>query len=150
MLIDNVHNCGCYHFFAPDKSQLAKLKSKATEFGNQVPAWMPEDYPKQRILLNISSGWHQINHLETYTSINANRIYELLPYSDIESLNIFNKQGVIRETSRKEPMFLFPMGIPDIGAMRQRTHQPTRLLGKEHFDNPLLLDNNFEFSESTK
>lgn len=145
VVLDNVHNCGCYHFFAPDQSRIDSLKPMATEFGNQVPAWMPEDFPENRLLLYVSSGWHQVDHIGTLKDRSDVQPYELIPYSEIESLNIFNTKGVIKGTSRIEPLFLFPMGIPDIGAMRQRTRQPTRLLGKEHFDNPRLLDNYFDF-----
>jgi len=69
----------------------------------------------------------------------------LIPYSNLEILNIFNAKAIVKGSQRLEPLFLFPMGVPDIGAMRQRTHQPTRLLGKEHFDNPLLLEKYFKF-----
>lgn len=144
-MIDIVHNCACYHFFAPDKDRIKAIKPMAAEFGNQVPTWMPEDFPENRLMVRVSSGWHQVQHIATLNSHNKFQSYELIPYADLESLKIFKSNGVIKETSRWEPLFLFPMGIPDIGAMRQRTHHPTRLLGREHFDNPQLFNNFFEF-----
>ena len=146
MMIDLVHNCGCYHFFVPNKSRVKALKPTATEFGNQVPVWIPDTFPDRRIALTVSSGWHMVDHVGTPKVQTNMRIYKLTPYSDLEALNIFNAKAIVKGSQRLEPLFLFPMGVPDIGAMRQRTHQPTRLLGKEHFDNPLLLEQYFEFN----
>ncbi len=146
MMIDIVHNCGCYHFFVPNKSRVKALKPAATEFGNQVPSWMPNTFPDQPISLMVSSGWHMVDHVGTLNTKADTRKYKLVPYSDLEALNIFNAKAIVKGSQRLEPLFLFPMGVPDIGAMRQRTHQPTRLLGKEHFDNPLMLEHYFEFN----
>jgi hypothetical protein len=40
---------------------------------------------------------------------------------------------------------LFPMGVPDVGSMRQRGHQAIRLVGRSYFDDPELFDRNFIF-----
>lgn len=145
MMIDLVHNCGCYHFFVPNKSSVRALKPSAIEFGNQVPSWIPDTFPNERISLMVSSGWHMVDHVGTLNLKTNTRKYKLIPYSDLEVLNIFNAKAIVKGSQRLEPLFLFPMGVPEIGAMRQRTHQPTRLLGKEHFDNPLLLEEYFKF-----
>ena len=153
VMVDIIHNCGCYHFFVPDKRLARSLKPMATETGNQVPVWMPEEFPGQRIALRVSSGWHQIENIGTEEEIPSAVIYDLIPYPVLESLpagpdaheSIFNEDGIVKGSERLEPYFLFPAGIPEVGAMRQRTRQPTRLIGREHFDNPLILENHFDF-----
>jgi len=150
ILIDIVHNCGCYHFFVPKRSVVKALKPAATQFGNQVPAWMPELSDNKRVMLTVSSGRHMIDHVGLKTVQPEMRSYKLLAYSELEALNIFDDNAIVKGSHRLEPLFLFPMGVPDIGAMRQRTHHPTRLLGREHFDNPLLPEQYFKFKVKDK
>ena len=50
--------------------------------------------------------------------VHNTRKYMLIPYSDLEVLNIFNAKAIVKGSQRLEPLFLFPMGVPDIGAMR--------------------------------
>lgn len=154
MVIDIVHNCGCYHFLVPGKARVHSVNPTATETGNQVPAWIPPGFPEKRIALRISSGWHQIQHIGLDTEKEADAVYELLVYQTLEALpsgpdsheSIFDENGIVKGTGRLEVLFLFPAGVPDIGAMRQRTRQPTRLIGKEHFDNPQMLETYFDFT----
>jgi len=35
---------------------------------------------------------------------------------------------------------MFSMGVPDIGAMRQRGHHAIALIGRAHFDDPNLFN----------
>jgi hypothetical protein len=79
--------------------------------------------------------------------------YQMVPYDQLETLphddtayeSIFNSNGIAKNTGRAEPLIFFPMGIPDVGSMRQRGHHAIKLVGRAHFDDPDLLDHNFEF-----
>ena len=79
--------------------------------------------------------------------------YALIPYDILESLShedgrresIFDSKGIAKGSGRVERFILFSMGIPSIGSMRQRGHHAIQLIGKDHFDNPNLFDQNFVF-----
>ena len=79
--------------------------------------------------------------------------YRLAPYEQLEMLldsqsntaSIFKPNGIARGSERIEPLLLFSMGIPDIGAMRQRGHHAVKLLGRSLFDDPDIFNDNFEF-----
>jgi hypothetical protein len=76
-----------------------------------------------------------------------------VPYDDLEVLphpegwteSIFNSKGIVKGSERVERFILFSMGIPSVGSMRQRGHHAIELIGKDHFDNPYLFDQNFVF-----
>jgi len=53
---------------------------------------------------------------------------------------MFNPRGIVSGSERPEPYFFFPMGIPDVGAMRQRGRQPITLIGRAHYDDADYLD----------
>lgn len=155
IMVDIVHNCGCYHFFIPKKDLIRSVKPFASQIGNPAPSWMPKAFPQKRISLHISAGGHQIRHIGVENPVEVPRKYKLVPYRELEHLektsgekeSIFNDQGIVKGTQRLEPLILFSAGIPEIGAMRQRSHQPTRLIGREHFDNPQIFNNHFEFTQ---
>ena len=44
-----------------------------------------------------------------------------------------------------ESLIFFPMGVTDIGSMRQRGHHAILFIGRAHFDDPDLFDRHFEF-----
>ncbi len=69
---------------------------------------------------------------------------EMLPHDDHSFESIFNSDGIGKGSGRIEPLIFFPMGIADIGSMRQRGHHAVKLVGREHFDDPDLFDRNFE------
>lgn len=155
IMVDIVHNCGCYHFFVPRKELIKSKKPISFEFDALTPTWLPKEFPVYRIAIRTNSGWHQVENISFSREKKVSKKYQLIPYNKLESLpvgddsnrSIFNSEGIVTNSERIEPYLLFSMGIPEIGAMRQRTHHPTKLLGREHFDNPLLLQNHFEFKE---
>lgn len=155
MMTDIVHNCGCYHFFVPKRDLISGMKPFATQIGNTTPAWLPKRYPDEQLSIWVSSGWHQVQHIGIDHPASGSKPYVLIPYGVLESLgkkdqreSIFDDKGIVKGSQRIEPYLLFSAGIPEIGAMRQRTRQPTRLIGREHFDNPKIFNNHFEFNRS--
>ena len=71
---------------------------------------------------------------------------EKLPHNDQSLESIFTSAGIVKGSGRIEPLIFFPMGIVDVGSMRQRGHHSTKLVGREHFDDPDLFDRNFEIN----
>jgi hypothetical protein len=72
-------------------------------------------------------------------------VLEVLPHQGGRTESIFNSEGIAKGSGRIERLILFSMGIPSVGSMRQRGHHAIELIGKDHFDNPYLFDQNFVF-----
>jgi hypothetical protein len=151
-MVDVMNNCGCYHFFVPNAKKIGNLIPAPDGIDAFVPRHLPASYPQKRLTLRIISGWHQVAHLDdpgtaarslTYQLADYERL-EMLPYDDWSFESIFNSAGIGKGSGRIEPLIFFPMGIVDVGSMRQRGHHATKLVGREHFDDPDLFDRNFE------
>jgi hypothetical protein len=152
-MVDIMNNCGCYHFFVPRKARVKRILPAPMAIDAFVPTWLPDSFPNERLAVRINSGWHQVNHVEAGVAPLDFRPYELISYDRLERLphadqtyeSIFNSKGIAKNTGRIEPLIFFPMGIPDVGSMRQRGHHAIKLVGRAHFDDPDLFDNNFIF-----
>ena len=152
-MVDIMNNCGCYHFFVPSQPQVLRILPSPQALDAFVPRWLPETFPHRRLSLRVNSGWHQVDNVDTIDMGPDFIPYQLVPYERLEMLphdgpafeSIFNSKGIAKNTGRIEPLILFPMGIPNIGSMRQRGHHAIKLVGRAHFDDPDLFDDNFEF-----
>jgi hypothetical protein len=146
-----MNNCGCYHFFVPDRARVHQVLAPSSA----TPPFVPQDLPKlsagERLGLRVNSGWHQVQRLLPVREADAPVLYDLLPYEVLESLpagtgpgkSLFDSEGIIPGTERSERLFLFPMGVPSVGSMRQRGHQAIDFIGRAHFDDPDLFERNF-------
>lgn len=152
-MVDIVNDCGCYHFFAPEKERVFRIISRALRFDPFVPEWLPDILPGQRLGARLNSGWHQVQRLIAAKDFPESIRYELVPYHVLEALpreggrpeSIFNSRGIARCSERIERFILFSMGIPKIGSMRQRGHHAIELIGRAQFDAPTLFDESFVF-----
>ena len=152
-MVDVVNDCGCYHFFAPEKQRVARMISKPLMFDPFVPEWLPDILRGQRLGVRLNSGWHQVQRLIAATDFPESIPYELMPYDVLEALpreegrteGIFNSKGIAKCSERIERFILFSMGIPRIGSMRQRGHHAIELIGRAQFDDPTLFDESFVF-----
>ena len=148
---DIMNNCGCYHFFVPNKDYIANTISKPGEIGPLVPTWLPEELPEKHIKPYVMSGWHQVYRIDSGDIQDKALTYKLIPYDILEALpyngertrSVFNSSGIMRYSWRVEPFIFFSMGIPSVGYMRQRSNHPTKLVGEEYFTDPDLFDKNF-------
>lgn len=152
-MVDMMNNCGCYHFFIPRKDRVKRILHPPMAIDAFVPTWLPGSFPEERLLVRINSGWHQVNHVTAGAIPEDLRSYELVAYDRLEALpqhekgfeSIFNTRGIAKNTGRIEPLIFFPMGIPDVGSMRQRGHHAIKMIGRAHFDDPDLFDMHFIF-----
>jgi hypothetical protein len=152
-MLDIMNNCGCYHLFVPPQERIRRVLSSPLAIDAFIPRWMPESFPQQRLSLRIISGWHQVDNIATANTMSDLIPYRMVPYERLEMLphgdarheSIFNSDGIAKNTGRIEPLIFFPMGIPDVGSMRQRGHHAIKLVGRADFDDPDLFDQNFEF-----
>ncbi len=152
-MVDVMSDCGCYHFFAPDKERVDRILSRPLRFDSFVGQWLPAIPSDERLGIRINSGWHQVQRLISAGHLPDTTPYALVPYDVLEALphqggwteSIFSSEGIVKGSGRVERLILFSMGIPSVGSMRQRGHHATELIGKDHFDNPYLFDQNFVF-----
>jgi hypothetical protein len=80
--------------------------------------------------------------------------YHLVPYHRLEMLqkndahheSMFTARGIGKFSERIESDIFIPMGVPQVGSMRQRGHHAIKLVGRAHFDDPHLFDKHFEFN----
>jgi hypothetical protein len=152
-MVDVVNDCGCYHFFAPEKGRVDRIISKPLRFDPFIPQWLPDILPGQRFGVRLNSGWHQVQRLVSAKDFPEPIPYELVPYDVLEVLphedgrteSIFNSKGIAKCSERIERFILFSMGIPKIGSMRQRGHHAIELIGRAQFDDPTLFDESFVF-----
>jgi hypothetical protein len=150
-MVDGMNNCGCYHFFAPDRARVSQVLFPSSATPPFVPQDLPNLGPGERLGLKVNSGWHQVQRLFAFRDAAAPIFYDLLPYEDLESLptergpgkSLFDAKGIVPGTERSERIFLFPMGVPRVGSMRQRGHHAIDFIGRAHFDDPDLLERNF-------
>ena len=157
VMVDGMNNCGCYHFFIPNKKNLKTIIAKPMKPDPFVPQYLPEPFPEKRLGIRINSGWHQVQRIILSRPPQDSVRYELAPYHILESLqrlngarthpneSIFNSKGIVKGSERIEPLLLFSMGIPNIGSMRQRGHHAVSFFEKSHFDDPDFIDRNFIF-----
>jgi hypothetical protein len=152
-MVDVVNDCGCYHFFAPERERVGRIPSRPLRFDAFVGQWLPVIPSGERLGIRINSGWHQVQRLISVRDLSESTPYALVPYGILEALpheegrteSIFNSKGIVKGSERVERFILFSMGIPSVGSMRQRGHHAIELIGKDHFDNPNLFDQNFVF-----
>lgn len=152
-MVDVMNNCGCYHFYVPSGERLAETISRPLRLDPFVPTTLPGGFPKRRIVLDVMSSWHQVYRISTEEGNRAEKTYALRPYRTLESLprpdgsreNLFDPEGLAKGSARVEPLIFFPMGVPDVGAMRQRGHHAIAFVGRDHFDDPWLFQRHFRF-----
>ena len=152
-IVDIMNNCGCYHFFAPRQEKIQQIRPLPLAIDAFVPTGLPDDFPTKRLTISVISGWHQVANLD------ARRIpldfmpYELEPYQRLEMLpkndtqneSMFTARGIGKYSERIESDIFIPMGVPQVGRMRQRGHHAIKFVGRAHFDDPYLFDKHFEF-----
>jgi len=153
-MVDVTNNCGCYHFFVPQKARLDRVISKTLGLDPFVPQWLPEFGPGKRLGIRVNSGYHQVERMLA-SDIPVNSIpYELVPYEVLGALprdgdrteSMFDEDGIAKGSKRwKEDILFFSMGVPSVGSMRQRGNHPLVLVGRAHFDDPSLFEKNFVF-----
>jgi hypothetical protein len=151
LLYDSVHNCGCYHLFFP--SPELELRPSARVF--EEPALVPQDAPVLRpgevVRLRIAHRTHYIEQVAGAVPDAEAIPLAAIEYDALQSLprpeggrrSLFRPDGIVPGTQRAERWLLWPMGIAEPGAMRQRGRHATAFVGRRHFDDPDLIEQVF-------
>jgi hypothetical protein len=153
MLYDSIHPCGCYHLFFPVPPTVLKDRPiNDPGEGTAVPTAAPALGPNQRMVLHVGSGNHYLRALSAadtdafgpsrykFASMDALRS---LPLPTGGTWSLYGPHGMVTGTDRGERFLLWPMGIPNPGAMRQWGTHATAFVGRRHFDDPFLIDRAF-------
>jgi len=150
LIYDVMHNCGCYHMFLPGPELTLRQVSGVYEELPLVPQVAPQAV-NQSVVLHIEGKTHYLQRVTVVDQIKGNA-YTLKDYNLLRSLplsaaaghkNLFDWDGIVKGTERAERWILWPMGVPEPGAMRQWGRHATAFIGQRHFDDPDLLDRYF-------
>lgn len=153
LLYDSMHNCGCYHMFFP--SRRIRLQSRRPDLLYEPPL-RPQTAPRcakdLRLTVRVAHRTHFVQRLYTGTPASRGVEYTFAAYDHLRELptpdnghrSLFNQDGIVPGTGRAERWLLWPMGVPEPGAMRQWGHHAIAFVGRRHFDDPDLLNNLFE------
>ncbi|OUR89594.1 hypothetical protein A9Q81_21365 [Gammaproteobacteria bacterium 42_54_T18] len=158
---DSIHQCGCYHkVFLPQD-----VSYNTTNNTNESPLFfsinnvvLDSTHP---VTLNIDSSSHYIVGIsQPHSSLRSSLRpslrskstkktetipYELSNYTSLSQLptknrrkSLFEKDGIIEQSARKERWFLWPLGVVNAGAMRQKGRHAIAFIGRRHFDDAFL------------
>jgi hypothetical protein len=143
---DSIHPCGCYYTLFPGEGwESARLA------GNQEPIFAPRHAPipgrDERVLLLLETGTRYF--LDVTISawpVPASQLSPVpsatlrsLPLPDGSRASVFEPDGLIPVSQRPERFFLWPLGVPSAGSMRQPGTQAIAFIGRRHFDDAYLL-----------
>jgi hypothetical protein len=153
ILYDSIHACGCYHLFFPvEPWRIADAEHHGFHAEPPLaPVPGPVPGPGQRIRLTVKSGTHYLSGVAAAADrpedrASGRRSYRLADADLLRALphprgrkSLYGPDGLIAASERPERFFLWPMGVPSAGAMRQWGHHATAFFGTRHFDDADLL-----------
>lgn len=146
---DTIHACGCYHYGYPR----ADLVRRDEAPGDHV-IFMPQGTVADgEIAIRLQSGTHAVRRVVPLSEADAKRRrqYVLRPYAELLNLpgagdttySLFDEDGMVAGSERRERLWLWVSGVPNAGGMRQWGRHATAFVGKAYFDDPLLLERLF-------
>jgi len=161
LVYDSMHACGCYHLFFPTKRVAARPLPATLDESLFIPQRVRRVEPHERIKLRIASGTHYLQRVQVISTSEASatqasatttvpymlqdeRTVTMLGRRGDGTRSAFGPDGLVAGSERAERWFFWPMGIVSAGQMRQWGHHATALVGRRHFDDPLLFDAYFE------
>lgn len=157
LVFEAMHNCGCYHMFFPTPGLRLRPVANTPDDDLQEAALVPQQAPAlapgSGPVLRIAHRTHYLQRV-TITALDNGRsvAYRWADYDSLRSLplapggrrSLFRADGIVPGTTRGERWFLWPMGIPHPGQMRQWGHHAIAFVGRRHFDDPYLLETTFQ------
>lgn len=151
LLYDAMHNCGCYHMAFPRRQLSPRNVGGLWQEPLITPALAPVLQDNQRMRIRLQQGTHYLQRIEAVVAEGAGIEYATANYISLRSLpvsgnqrrSLFNEEGLVTGSERLERWLLWPMGVPEPGAMRQWGRHATAFVGKRHFDDPDLLQRYF-------
>ncbi len=149
---DSIHQCGCYHKVFLPQGVVYDITNNSVEsplFFSINNVTLDSTHP---ITLNIDSSSHYIvgvsqPHSNLHSKSEESTFYEFSDYTSLSRLptknrprSLFEKNGIIGQSARKERWFLWPLGVVNAGAMRQKGRHAIAFIGQRHFDDAFLFE----------
>ncbi len=167
LMQDTMHNCGCYHMFYPGTQLLAKTPPDSLAEIAFVPQFSPDLKHGERHHIHVAHSSHYIIGLDAkmmppVTAKNHARLVgnnyhfasyktlRMLPHPKLGKRSMFNDDGLVPSSRRRERYFFWPFGISSPGAMHQWGNHATAFIGRRHFDDPDLIEKGFFLKKITK
>lgn len=154
LIYDSIHGCGCYHLFfpVPPLTPHATFAPHDIRERAETPAPGPRLEAGQRITLRLAAGSHYLQGVSASDGPSTTASYPLRPAADLRTIeqadggtrSLYDPDGLVAGSERLERILLWPMGIASPGAMRQWGTHATAFIGRRHFDDPYLIENNFK------
>ena len=150
LFYDSIHPCGCYHKVYPVDAELV-----AADIQGDKPVFYPQrvaDAFAERLALLLAPDTHYVVRITTpeerlptdsYGFMEADTL-RALPLPQGRHGSLFNGKGLVPVSKRGERFYLWPMGVPSAGAMRQPGEHAIAFKGRRHFDDPQLVNMLFE------
>ncbi len=150
MLLESMHNCGCYHQYYP----LSGLQARDSPGYAEPPLVLPSPGPleaDERLVVRMLDRSHYVRRVYRMPAVPGRGIrYVMTDYDELRSLpvgdgrrSLFDEDGLVTGSERDERMLFWVSGVPNSGAMRQMGRHVTAFVGRRHFDAPDLLDRVF-------
>ncbi|MEX0871423.1 MAG: hypothetical protein WDZ65_06350, partial [Aquisalimonadaceae bacterium] len=147
LLLETMHNCGCYHQHYP----LSGLAARARPAYGEPPLVLPSPGPPgagERLVLRLRDRSHYVFTVYLARAESRDgRPYVLKRYHELRSLpaaegrrSLFQADGLVPGTRRDEQVIFWVSGVPAPGAMRQLGRHVTAFAGRRHFDDIDLLE----------
>ncbi|MCG8311621.1 MAG: hypothetical protein MI976_00255 [Pseudomonadales bacterium] len=154
LIYDSIHPCGCYHKLYLPQGTSYKANPELEEQPLIFAIDDPQPSAPTQMRIKIESGTHYVvdvsyskHKVSTDDSSQSFSTYHLQPYdkllmlsNDEKTTSIFGRSGIIEQSNRIERWFLWPLGVPNAGAMRQRGLHAIAFVGERHFDDPFLFE----------
>lgn len=150
LFYDSIHPCGCYHKIYPVDPALT-----AADIDGDKPVLHPgrvADARDHRLALLLEPNTHYLVRVTPVDETVPTTPYSLADAATLRALShpdgtigsLFNAQGRVPISKRGERFFLWPMGVPSAGAMRQPGEHAVAFKGRRHFDEATLAETLFE------
>ena len=142
--------CGCYHTLHRPQDSTLDIPAGADEPLLVFDSLLSDRHANPVLL--VQADTHYLLKVQAQPEPAPRRMeYRLAPYDNLRSLpapeadgarhrNWFDPDGLIAASARFERFFLWPLGVPSAGAMRQQGHHAIAFVGRRHFDEAWLED----------
>ena len=148
LIFDTIHNCGCYHLWFPT----ARVRVTTLTPTDSEPLWVPFTIKNstQPLAIQLASGNHYVTAVGPAPAAAGATTLKVADYAELRSLvksntraGMFAPDGIVSDSERGERFVLWPLGVPDPGAMRSHGHHATAFVGRRHFDEANLIERYF-------
>lgn len=150
LIYDTIHPCGCYHLWLPTPALTLRPAARRLPEPPLVVQPAPRVPPGERLVLRLASATHYLER--AYAAAPSGTVYEWRDYSELYRTpvvgsaarrNLFGPDGRVPGSERGERYLLWPSGVPEPGAMRERGHHAIAFVGRRQFTDPDLLQSLF-------